>query len=118
LPPREVIKRIGDKWSVLVVSLLGDGPKRFSELKRTVEGVSQRMLTHTLRGLERDGIISRTVFPSVPPRVDYELTLLGKTLHEPVFALALWANDHRAQMQEARDHYDRKEAKRKAIPGR
>ena len=76
----EVLDRIGDKWSVLVVVTLGDGPKRFNELRRSIASISQRMLTLTLRGLERDGLISRTVFPTVPPRVDYELTELGRSL--------------------------------------
>ena len=81
---REVLNRVGDKWSVQIVALLGDGAMRFSELRRSIEGISQRMLTLTLRGLERDGLITRTVFPEIPPRVDYELTRLGKTLLEPI----------------------------------
>jgi len=83
----EVLARVGDKWSVLVVSILGRGPMRFNELKRTVDGISQRMLTLTLRALERDGLVTRTVFPSVPPRVEYELTSLGRSLLAPVSAL-------------------------------
>ena len=78
-----VLARIGDKWSVLIVALLGDGPKRFNEIKRMVGGISQRMLTLTLRGLERDGLVTRTVFPTIPPRVDYELTDLGRGLWKP-----------------------------------
>src|SRR5215475_7991951 len=81
---REVLNRVGDKWSVQIVALLGEGPMRFSELRRAIEGISQRMLTLTLRGLERDGLITRTVFPEIPPRVDYDLTRLGKTLLEPI----------------------------------
>jgi DNA-binding HxlR family transcriptional regulator len=104
---REVLDRVGDKWSVLVVGLLSDGPRRFSDLRRTVEGISQRMLTLTLRGLERDGLISRTVYPSIPPRVDYDLTPLGRTLLEPIQALATWAGDNRTRIQEARARYDR-----------
>src|SRR5215469_9104919 len=88
-----VLQRIGDKWTVLIVALLGDGPKRFSEIKRMVGGISQRMLTLTLRGLERDGLVTRTVTPSIPPRVDYELTKLGLSLQAPVCALARWATD-------------------------
>jgi DNA-binding HxlR family transcriptional regulator len=106
LAVREVLNRVGDKWSILVVTLLREDPKRFSELKRTIEGISQRMLTLTLRGLERDGLVTRTVFPSVPPRVDYALTPLGKTLLEPVNALAAWAERHRAEIQEARRRFD------------
>jgi DNA-binding HxlR family transcriptional regulator len=83
---REVLNLVGDKWSVLVVSLLGNGPCRFSELRRTIEGISQRMLTLTLRGLERDGLVTRTVFPTIPPKVEYALTPLGHTLLEPVRA--------------------------------
>jgi DNA-binding HxlR family transcriptional regulator len=83
----EVLERVGDKWTVLVVSTLGDGPKRFNELRRSIASISQRMLTLTLRGLERDGLVTRTVFPTVPPRVDYELTELGHSLLAPVGAL-------------------------------
>ncbi len=103
---REVLNRVGDKWSVLVVVLLSDGSKRFSELRRNIEGVSQRMLTLTLRGLERDGLVKRTVYPTVPPRVDYELTPLGRTLRQPIQALALWAEKHRTAVQDARAQYD------------
>ncbi len=84
LAVRDVLSRVGDKWSVLVVTLLCGGPRRFNELRRTIEGISQRMLTLTLRGLERDGLVTRTVYPTVPPRVDYELTTMGRTLLEPV----------------------------------
>src|SRR5919109_4417588 len=87
----EVLARVGDKWTVLVVTVLGDGPKRFNELRRALGSISQRMLTLTLRGLERDGLVTRTVFPTIPPRVDYALTRPGKTLLEPVVALAIWA---------------------------
>ena len=104
---REVLKLVGDKWSVLVVGILGNGALRFSELKRTIEGISQRMLTLTLRGLERDGLLTRTVTPTIPPRVDYELTNLGRTLLEPVRALATWAERHRPTIQAARDRFDR-----------
>ena len=104
----QVLSRVGDKWSVLVVSILGKGPMRFNELKRTVDGVSQRMLTLTLRALERDGLVTRTVFPSVPPRVDYELTALGRSLLQPVSALAAWAIDHRGDIDTARRKFDTK----------
>src|SRR5690242_18155078 len=96
---REVLSLVGDKWSVQVVGILGEGPRRFTELKRAIEGVSQRMLTLTLRGLERDGLVTRTVFPTVPPRVDYALTKLGETLLEPVLELAAWAGKHRVEIQ-------------------
>jgi DNA-binding HxlR family transcriptional regulator len=103
---REVLSLVGDKWSVLVVSILGDGPRRFNELRRTVEGISQRMLTLTLRGLERDGLVTRTVVPDLPLRVEYALTRLGRTLLDPVMALAGWAERHREEMQSARDRFD------------
>ena len=105
---REVLKLVGDKWSVLIVGMLGKGSLRFSELKRRVEGISQRMLTLTLRGLERDGLLTRTVTPSIPPRVDYELTTMGLTLLEPVLALAKWSERHRESIQAARDRFDRR----------
>src|SRR4051794_33754463 len=98
----EVLARVGDKWTVLVVSVLGDGPKRFNELRRALGSISQRMLTLTLRGLERDGLVTRTVFPTIPPRVDYELTELGRSLLAPVSGLDLWARQNRAAMAEAR----------------
>ncbi|HUJ60633.1 MAG TPA: helix-turn-helix domain-containing protein [Kofleriaceae bacterium] len=103
---REVLHRVGDKWSVQIIALLGEGSMRFSELRRAIEGISQRMLTLTLRGLERDGLISRTLFPEIPPRVDYELTRLGKTLLEPIRGLADWAAEHRTSIQEARARFD------------
>jgi len=109
---REVLNRIGDKWSVSIVAILGSGPKRFSELKRSIEGVSQRMLTLTLRGLERDGLVTRKVFPTIPPRVDYDLTTLGRTLLVPVSALFVWSNENRTRIQEARDRFDAKEVRR------
>jgi DNA-binding HxlR family transcriptional regulator len=108
LAVREVLKRVGDKWSVLIVGLLADGPLRFNELKRTIEGISQRMLTLTLRGLERDGLVSRTQYPTIPPRVDYALTPLGQTLLEPVSALAGWSEKHRHDIQGARNRFDGK----------
>src|SRR5690625_3052759 len=104
---REVLNLVGDKWSVLVVRLLGEGSMRFSELRRSIEGISQRMLTLTLRGLERDGLVTRTVTPTTPPRVDYALTTLGETLLEPVKALAQWAERNRTSIQAARDQFDR-----------
>src|ERR1700694_467575 len=102
----EVLARVGDKWTVLVVTTLGDGPKRFNELRRALGSISQRMLTLTLRGLERDGLVTRTVFPTVPPRVDYELTRLGRSLLEPVSGIGLWARQNRARIQEARRGFD------------
>ena len=103
-----ILARVGDKWSVFVIMLLGDGPRRFNEIKRMVGGISQRMLTLTLRGLERDGLVTRTVFPTVPPRVDYELTDLGRGLWQPVEALGKWAAEHQAQIEGARQKFDQR----------
>jgi len=102
----DVLARIGDKWSVLVVSRLGEGPLRFNELRRQIGGISQRMLTLTLRGLERDGLITRTVFPTVPPRVDYALTALGRDLLNPVSALGAWAIRNQPKIARARERFD------------
>jgi DNA-binding HxlR family transcriptional regulator len=103
-----VLARVGDKWSVLVVSRLGNGPMRFNELKRDIGAISQRMLTLTLRGLERDGLITRTVFPTVPPRVDYELTTLGRSLLMPVSALGDWARKNMSRIEDAQVNFDNK----------
>jgi DNA-binding HxlR family transcriptional regulator len=102
----EILSRVGDKWTVLVVGLLGSGPMRFSELRRAIDGISQKMLTTTLRTLERDGFCTRTVFPSVPPRVDYELTELGRDLLVPVKALGEWAVANRDRVDAARRRFD------------
>ena len=121
LPPRpdphgdcravaSVLARVGDKWSVFVIMMLRDGPKRFNEIKRLIGGISQRMLTLTLRGLERDGLVTRTVFPTIPPRVDYELTDLGRGLSKPVLALGEWAMEHQTQIQDARMRFDLRNA--------
>src|SRR6266480_733076 len=104
----EVLARVGDKWTVLVVTVLGEGPKRFNELRRSLGSISQRMLTLTLRGLERDGLVTRTVFPTIPPRVDYELTDLGRGLSQPVEALGKWAYDHQTEIEDARARFDRR----------
>jgi DNA-binding HxlR family transcriptional regulator len=106
----ELLSRIGDKWTVLVVSLLGAGPMRFSALRRRIDGISQKMLTTTLRSLERDGFVTRTVFPTVPPRVEYALTELGRDLLEPVGALAAWARQNQGRVDDAREKFDRKNA--------
>ncbi|MGN4077938.1 winged helix-turn-helix transcriptional regulator, partial [Burkholderia gladioli] len=94
LATREILDRIGDKWSLYIVATLANGPRRFNELKRGIDGISQRMLTLTLRGLERDGLITRTMYPTIPPRVDYELTDMGRTLLKPVMALVNWASEN------------------------
>ncbi len=103
---REVLGRIGDKWSIFIIIRLGNGPQRFTTLKRSIDGISQRMLTVTLRGLERDGIVSRTMYPVMPPRVDYALTPLGHTLLDAVGALMAWADEHLAEVDAAREGYD------------
>ena len=103
-----VLNRVGDKWSMLIVMILSGGPKRFSELKRAIDGISQRMLTLSLRGLERDGLLTRTVTPTIPPRVDYELTELGVSLREPVKALGDWAIEHIDCIRSAQQDFDRK----------
>ncbi len=110
----EVLQRIGDKWTVLVVGELGGGAKRFNEIRRSLGSISQRMLTLTLRGLERDGLVTRTVFPTVPPRVDYELTKLGRSLLEPVNGLGLWARQNQATIQQARERFDATETRRES----
>lgn len=104
----ETLARIGDKWTVLVVEQLseGRGPRRFNEIRRSIDGISQRMLTLTLRALERDGLVTRTVHPTIPPRVDYELTELGRSLRRPLVAVAEWARDNRAAIAEARKNFD------------
>ena len=107
----EILARVGDKWTVLVVAELGNGSKRFSEIRRALGSISQRMLTLTLRGLERDGLVTRTVFPSIPPRVDYELTGLGRSLLEPVSGLGLWARQNRAAIEVARRRFDAAESR-------
>src|SRR6476661_6297050 len=102
----ELLARVGDKWTVLVVSTLGNGPKRFNELRRSLGSISQRMLTLTLRGLERDGLVTRTVFPTVPARVNYELTRLGHSLLTPVSGLGGWARRNQDAIQDARRRFD------------
>lgn len=101
-----LLARIGDKWTVLVVQTLADGPKRFNELRREIPSVSQRMLTLTLRNLERDGLVNRTVTPTIPPRVDYELTDLGQSLQKPICGLARWAMENVGAIHTAQSRYD------------
>ena len=102
----DILQRVGDKWTVLVVGKLGKGPLRFNELRTAIGGISQKMLTTTLRGLERDGFVTRTVFPTIPPRVDYELTDLGYELLEPVNALGEWARKNTGRVNAARARFD------------
>jgi DNA-binding HxlR family transcriptional regulator len=110
----QILARIGDKWSVFVIGSLAERTMRFSELRRRIGGVSQRMLTLTLRSLERDGLIKRTVYPTVPPRVDYELTPLGRTLIEPLRGIALWAQGNMPKVIAAREAFDAADDERAA----
>jgi DNA-binding HxlR family transcriptional regulator len=104
----ETLARIGDKWTVMVVGALSKGPIRYNEIRRRVEGISQRMLTLTLKGLEQDGLVTRTMYPTIPPRVDYELTELGRKLIVPLQALSVWARENRPAMLAARETFQRK----------
>lgn len=106
-PTRQLLDRIGDRWTVLVVGALADGPLRYGEISRRVDGVSQKMLTQTLRFLEQDGLVTRTVYPVIPPRVDYELTDAGRSLREPLRALEDWAKEHMADVLSTRDAHER-----------
>lgn len=107
---RQILDRVADKWSLLVIALLDQRSLRFTELKRKIDGVSQRMLTRTLRHLERDGLVERTVYPTVPPRVDYALTPLGASLHTTIKALVTWTEGHQNEIASARNAYDRRAA--------
>ena len=109
-----LLSRIGDKWTVLVVQTLAEGPRRFNQLRREIPSVSQRMLTLTLRNLERDGLVNRTVTPSIPPRVDYELTELGRSLQKPICALAGWATENVEHIHEAQRRFDAQHDKAEA----
>jgi DNA-binding HxlR family transcriptional regulator len=104
---RRMLDRIGDKWSLYVVDTLREGPRRFNEIRRTIDGLSQRMLTLTLRGLERDGLVTRTVYPTKPPSVEYQLTSLGRTLLEPANALIEWVLKSRPAIEQAQKKYDK-----------
>ena len=115
VPVNEVLAQIGGKWTMYIIMALGHGPLRFSELKRKIDGVSQKMLTATLRDLEKDGFISRKVTPSIPPRVDYELTDMGVELREPIFVLTRWANANNTRIAEARDRFAAREAEEKRL---
>jgi DNA-binding HxlR family transcriptional regulator len=109
----EMLSRLGDKWSVLVIMRLRNGPQRFSDLKRSVVGISQRMLTLTLRALERDGLVSRTVYPTVPPSVEYALTELGESFSEPIEAMGGWVFRNHDKIQAARTDFDARREDRK-----
>lgn len=115
-PGNELLALIGDRWTVLAVVMLSGGAKRFAELRRMMAGVSQRMLTRTLRRMERDGLVGRTVHPTVPPQVEYRLTELGESLRGPVVALGEWAHSNRALVLAARERFDRADAARAELP--
>ena len=101
-----ILDRIADKWTIMVVGVLSHGPMRFNALQRSIPGISHRMLTLTLRGLERDGLVNRIAFATIPPRVDYELTEAGHSLTEPLRTLAAWARSRQADIEAARRHFD------------
>ena len=105
-PSRQVLDRIADKWTALIVGCLSTGTKRYSELRAAIDGVSEKMLTQTLRGLERDGLVTRTVHPTVPPKVEYTLTTLGGTLSAPLAVIRDWAEAHINEINDARARYD------------
>jgi DNA-binding HxlR family transcriptional regulator len=107
-PIRNVVAQIGDKWSMLILFALVDGPDRFNALKSRIEGISQRMLTQTLRDLEREGYVTRTVYPEVPVKVEYELTTMGTGIVKPLYDLVVWAQDHHEQIKQSRQVYDEK----------
>lgn len=113
----QVLARVGEKWSILIIMMLSGGPRRFTELKRSINGISQRMLTLCLRGLERDGLVNRNVIAVMPPHVEYSLTPLGVSLTKPVIALGSWASDHIADIDAARAAFDQQEADQKATTG-
>lgn len=106
-PTRQILDRIADKWTTLLIGILAQHERlRFSELKRTIGGISQKMLTQTLREMERDGLVKRTMYPEIPPRVEYQLTPLGKTLCAPIAALTQWAHDHIEEVKQAQSEFD------------
>jgi DNA-binding HxlR family transcriptional regulator len=105
-PVREVLDRVAGKWSILIITATARGPVRFTELERAVEGITRRMLTLTLRNLERDGLLTRTVYPTIPPRVEYKLTDIAQELHESLLSLTGWAQRHRETIVTARNVYD------------
>ena len=106
-PSRALLARIADKWTALIVGILEEGaPRRFSDVRRAIGGISQKMLTQTLREMERDGLVRRDAYPEIPPRVEYSLTPLGFTLREPLHALAAWSQEHIVEVREAQAHFD------------
>jgi DNA-binding HxlR family transcriptional regulator len=114
LPVSDVLAQIGGKWTIYAIVALSHGPRRFSELKREIEGVSQKMLTATLRDLEKDGFVTRKVTPSMPPRVDYALTDMGRELREPLSAIGQWANANRGRVEDARNRFAAQQEEQRA----
>jgi DNA-binding HxlR family transcriptional regulator len=111
----QMLARLGEKWSMLVVMLLRDGPRRFNDIKRNTGGISQQMLTRTLRGLERDGMLTRTIHPTSPPQVEYELTEMGLSLSEPASAFGQWVQEHLVEIDAARDRFDQRVKSEKGL---
>jgi len=111
----QMLARLGEKWSMLVVMLLRAGPRRFNDIKRNTGGISQQMLTRTLRGLERDGMLTRTIHPTSPPQVEYQLTELGLALSEPASAFGQWVQEHLAEIDAARDRFDQRAKSEKGL---
>lgn len=109
-PTRQVLDRIGDKWTTLIIGLLGDEAKRFSQIRREIHGISHKMLTQTLRSLERDGLVTRTIYAEIPPRVEYRLTPLGKTLFDLITGIIRWSEQHIDEVTAAQIDYDAREA--------
>jgi DNA-binding HxlR family transcriptional regulator len=109
---KEILSRLGDKWTVLAIAMLAEQPRRFNELRRSIGGVSQQMLTRTLRALERDGMVTRKVYPTVPPQVEYGLTKLGRSLAVPLMQLGTWVVDHLDEVEKQRATYDTQVARR------
>ncbi|MGC4077527.1 MAG: helix-turn-helix domain-containing protein [Rubrivivax sp.] len=115
LPVHEVLAQVSGKWTILVVRILSSGSHRFSEIKRQIDGISQKMLTSTLRDLEKDGFVNRTVTPTIPPRVDYELTEMGRELQEPLRIIGNWAHANRHRVEEARERFAEREAEARRL---
>lgn len=115
IPVHEVLSQIGGKWTIFIIQSLSKGPRRFSEIKRQIEGISQKMLTSTLRDLEKDGFITRKVTPTIPPRVDYELTPLGSELHLPLRTIGEWAHSNRHRVEAARKEFAKREEAARAL---
>ena len=115
VPVHEVLAQIGGKWTIFIIQALSNGPRRFSEIKRQIDGISQKMLTSTLRDLEKDGFVTRKVTPSIPPRVDYELTQMGSELQMPLRTIGDWAHANRHRVEAAREEFAKREAEARSL---